>query len=1199
MAIQILDSADPLSDASLRSDSDSGVRNAQSAAGRVLRLELTRYCRGEVNGRSFLVAGHRGAGKTTMVADALDKVLRRSRLPDEHLLRPLPIFLHGPSLFEAELGDAQGAGAAPGRRRAAAEPSESQKMALQARVALQQIILGIHRAVVREFAHGYRQRLVEGEVNAARAPTQRALEAELAAQFEIELAEDPSAQRLYEFWEMAGAVQAGVLFDAPPRPDQGARELVALNGMCNAHQRISGEMSGVDKTARSDDEALERSAGGELRGADLARPLASVLAGAAVAGGAAAGSHHLGLSLLAGLAAALASSLFVKSTRTTTQKRGRQTDTTFIPDLSLKTLDRILPTLIHRLRDAGLAPVLVIDELDKVRGLPERLVGMIHFLKKLLAESVFTCFLTDRGYLEHLRMRGNGAAYGPAYSYFSHPLLITYLPEDFDGYLDKLLKADRPAAPSAAGPVDAAAPPASTSAGETDLLDLKVLKWVLRHRSQLHALALAREISSMRGENATVQIATGVVRSEYTYLIDVTFQVAIELQLAQRHVQAWLRQRPDMSQTLFDALYYLSRQWLKGEVRVELGGTPGAFHAYLVGRMNLGELRLEGAGDALVTQAMIEQTLSTEDRAFLDGLVRDMMRFLGPTHNAAMVRTRWEQTTARVPDVEVLECLLLGERSLMRWPTVDDPQPTVWRYWPSGVERDPTGMVSEQAPPAPPAAPGGELPSAMEAPHPAAARTAPIMSDAAAQAQATQALMRDRETAFKAVDRIRAIEDNLWSEFLRRDADATTANGEIFELLGDRMRLLPTSPAWARVKSAIANIDQLRRHPDDGGSQATLVEDVRAVEAFVRMLDDGAPTIARALATSVFLAAACRISERTEVLPVGLAALSAGLRFAALDFAGVDRALEQLQLRIVGEDAQAVATLWQAVRDIDLGAPALRKLATDVYNLGLEFGHSRDLPHRVLSAWASLQHRLDAYAMAGEEAPADLDELLCSIAVAGPARLVGLDLGKMTLMRWTTAFLMAASVDKSSLPFEEVPAWLIGHALNRLGGPSLHPQELEGLIDWAVGDRSLPPRLGDEIYNTASRIASGEGEPDQSMRVAVCVTTGGDAPMAWWTKPPRRGMAFVIEPKELMAVMSGPLATLKNPLTLAVAQGRGIRISEREIRSAVLTIDKRARLVWVYRQRVSQMFEPALVDPQGADELLDLIPALPPPSRKS
>lgn len=105
--------------------------------------------------------------------------------------------------------------------------------------------------------------------------------------------------------------------------------------------------------------------------------------------------------------------------------------------------------------------------------------------------------------------------------------------------------------------------------------------------------------------------------------------------------------------------------------------------------------------------------------------------------------------------------------------------------------------------------------------------------------------------------------------------------------------------------------------------------------------------------------------------------------------------------------------------------------------------------------------------------------------------------------------------------------------------------------------------------------------------------------MAWWTKPPRRGMAFVIEPKELMAVMSGPLATLKNPLTLAVAQGRGIRISEREIRSAVLTIDKRARLVWVYRQRVSQMFEPALVDPQGADELLDLIPALPPPSRKS
>ena len=123
MAIQILESADPLSDAALKSDGASRVRNAQSAAGRVLRLELTRYCRAEVNGRSFLIAGHRGAGKTTMVADALDKVLRSSRQADDRLLRPLPIFLHGPSLFEAEVAEARAGKEPGGRRRDAVQPS--------------------------------------------------------------------------------------------------------------------------------------------------------------------------------------------------------------------------------------------------------------------------------------------------------------------------------------------------------------------------------------------------------------------------------------------------------------------------------------------------------------------------------------------------------------------------------------------------------------------------------------------------------------------------------------------------------------------------------------------------------------------------------------------------------------------------------------------------------------------------------------------------------------------------------------------------------------------------------------------------------------------------------------------------------------------------------------------------------------------
>ena len=70
----------------------------ESSASRVLRQELQRYCEGKITGRSFLIAGHRGAGKTTLVAKAFMEVLREAE-EEATMLRPLFIPLHGPSLF--------------------------------------------------------------------------------------------------------------------------------------------------------------------------------------------------------------------------------------------------------------------------------------------------------------------------------------------------------------------------------------------------------------------------------------------------------------------------------------------------------------------------------------------------------------------------------------------------------------------------------------------------------------------------------------------------------------------------------------------------------------------------------------------------------------------------------------------------------------------------------------------------------------------------------------------------------------------------------------------------------------------------------------------------------------------------------------------------------------------------------------------
>src|SRR4051794_29718223 len=180
MTIRIDEGADPLSEASRKSLSDDVLVNAQSESGRLLKYQLLRYCRGEMSGRSFLVAGHRGAGKTTMVADAVDRVIRTSRQPWSDLLRPLPVFLHGPSLFEDALDGKAGETAS------AEVGSPSADMVAQAKAALTQIILGLHRTVVREFADAYRARVVDSKPFTERPTHERKGFAELAAQFEIE-----------------------------------------------------------------------------------------------------------------------------------------------------------------------------------------------------------------------------------------------------------------------------------------------------------------------------------------------------------------------------------------------------------------------------------------------------------------------------------------------------------------------------------------------------------------------------------------------------------------------------------------------------------------------------------------------------------------------------------------------------------------------------------------------------------------------------------------------------------------------------------------------------------------------------------------------------------------------------------------------------------------------------------------------------
>jgi hypothetical protein len=760
MAIFILRSPEPLSEQSARPGKDGAVIAAPSHAGHVLGNELRRYCDGHIQGRSFLIAGHRGAGKTTMVARVLDDMIKLAR--DGGLsMRPLPVMLHGPSLFDPLPSDIRAATARDAREVPASAPADANpgstlpvaggavpsqnllpgasgtvnappaqtavpppraptpppqppvmdaqsKNELRAQVALTQIVLGLHRAVVREFAKAYRQALVPegGPWNVGPASAERG---ELAAQFELEMMENPPASRLRELWDLVGALDSGILFPtgrrfgslgaapasawaAPRVRDQGARELVALNGICNAHQRISGELSGVSTDLAHAARDLQRVAGIDLKVADAIKPATAALSGALVAGGAAAGElANLPWALLLGLATAMAAGATFKSTATTTSKRERKIDRTFFPDLSVRTLDRVIPILLDRLRTAGLAPVFVIDELDKVDQLHDAMQHMIRFLKKLMAEGVFTCFLTDRGYMEALRMKAQEEAYGVASSYFSQPLLVAHEPGDLDDYLDKVLEVQRIG---------------TAGASEADVSDKQILKWVLRHRSQMHALALTRELATLSASGGLCNLRPGLVRESDVYKLDATLQVVIEFLLSSHPVVSWSMQRSGMRQTLFDALYQVSRVWLSGAAELDLRETgKAAFGATICQRMNLEKSQPEPTGPACP-----DASLASADLDFLFGQAQKLARMLARTP-AETIEATWPNNRyepeglpkAPRPTQAVLELLMLGPKSLLieREEHLYD-----FRYGPSGqrlaaqrdVAREPAEIHGDAVP---------------------------------------------------------------------------------------------------------------------------------------------------------------------------------------------------------------------------------------------------------------------------------------------------------------------------------------------------------------------------------------------------------------------------------------------------------------------------------------------------------------------
>lgn len=389
---------------------DSDTLAAESDAYRRLCRDVHRYASGAIAGRSFLVSGHRGAGKTFTVYKAIEdtrKLCEREGAP-----LPFLVKLFGPDLLPAATHArprppdnttlkviVQGLPkASPADDNPAQDsPNDSRKVPQDV---LTEVTRATYQAILREMYLAYRNRaLSEGS---------RPDALQLAAQLRVALDDAPELPILVGFWRRLDCLHCGLFGPfKQPKPnyessrDQGMLEVIALSAAAEAYRRVIGKT--VEQQTNQSAATARRSVAIQTA-LDLRKSLSPLIG---VAAGLGVGlSIGNGKGAVAGTVIALGTTLALGYSSSRERESVRKRDITFLPDTSVTALVRTLPNLVGLLRQAGLAPVFVVDELDKVDDLEDKMPFLVDYLKQFVTENALFCFITDRSYSEHLRNRG-------------------------------------------------------------------------------------------------------------------------------------------------------------------------------------------------------------------------------------------------------------------------------------------------------------------------------------------------------------------------------------------------------------------------------------------------------------------------------------------------------------------------------------------------------------------------------------------------------------------------------------------------------------------------------------------------------------------------------------------------------------------------------------------------------------------------
>ncbi|RSL18002.1 hypothetical protein EDE15_3556 [Edaphobacter aggregans] len=499
---------------------------------------LTAYMYERVGGRSCLIAGARGSGKTTLVDRAFEDVKRGPNAAR----RPIRVRLHGPSLLN------------PPQPIPTKDDPSPPKISVAEHV-IKTLVINLYQTAAEEVSNAFKDYVADYGQDWG----------EFAAQLRLTLDGAPSAATLRFFWERAGALPGGVLFprltsesqrgdDEQFTTNQGMAEIVALATAAEAYRSCAGQYKQEKKDAKSVGDKAETKTQFSASGKEFSQTLIGLATGVSAGATAAALGTSKPTVALAGAITALASMVTLSYTRTRSRETTLKEEVTFLPDLSVSALVHRVVLLLRRLRQAGIIPIFVIDELDKVENPVRPLNELTSSLKFLFADEGFFCFLTDRTYFAEIGRLNRQQVNTQIRTIYTNQMLVRYDTSDIREFLKQVIRPSEDVRDSNRNELEA---------------DAEAFRYIVICRSRMLLFEMSRDLAGFSRPDGRLKLAFKAPRENLGHQFHLAVQLAIELVLTNEFVANRISRDANFAQTIYDALYYPVNLWYTDERRVD------------------------------------------------------------------------------------------------------------------------------------------------------------------------------------------------------------------------------------------------------------------------------------------------------------------------------------------------------------------------------------------------------------------------------------------------------------------------------------------------------------------------------------------------------------------------------------------------------------------------------------------------------